>query len=89
MFNLEQYSAVKFLRDNVWLPLSKVVGSRKAKHRRNVDDLGRASWRDRLEAERNVERWLSEFPSTFVVITGPPGSGKHDLVNRIIQDEKK
>lgn len=90
MWNLGKYPTVQFLHDNIYLPVKNSVWSKKSSSwRRNVDDLGRASFRDRVEAERNVERWLSEFPSTFIVVTGPPGSGKHDLVDRILKDEKK
>jgi len=89
VWNLEQYTVVKFVKETVYNPIAKLLGTRIARRRRNVDDLGKASWRDRLEAERNVERWLNEYPSTFIVVTGPPGSGKHDLINRVIQSEKK
>lgn len=90
MWNLEKYPIVQFVHDNVYLPVKNTIWWRKsAGWKRNVDDLGRASFRDRVEAERNVERWLSEFPSTFIVVTGPPGSGKHDLVDRVLKEEKK
>lgn len=91
MWNLDQYPIVQFVRDNIVMPVKNTLwGTAKARRwRRNVDDLGRASFRDRVEAERNVERWLTEYPSTFIVVTGPPGSGKHDLVNRVLKDEKK
>jgi hypothetical protein len=89
VWNLNQYTIVKLINEKICAPIIELFGRHKAKRKRNIDDLGRASWRDRLEAERDVERWVSEYPSTFVVITGPPGSGKHDLVNRVIMQEKK
>ncbi|CAK9783922.1 hypothetical protein CC85DRAFT_287857 [Cutaneotrichosporon oleaginosum] len=90
MWNLEQYPTVQFIKDNIVMPVKNTLWPAKARRwKRNVDDLGRASFRDRVEAERNVERWLTEFPSTFIVVTGPPGSGKHDLVDRVLKDEKK
>lgn len=36
-----------------------------------------------------MERWLSEYPSTFITITGPPGSGKISLLNRVLNKEEK
>jgi len=36
-----------------------------------------------------VERWLSEYPSTFITLTGPPGSGKQNLLNRVLKKEEK
>ncbi len=90
MWNLEQYPTVQFIKDNIIMPVKNTLWPSKGRRwKRNVDDLGRASFRDRVEAERNVERWLTEFPSTFIVVTGPPGSGKHDLVDRALKDEKK
>ncbi|BEJ12329.1 hypothetical protein CspHIS471_0207890 [Cutaneotrichosporon sp. HIS471] len=90
IWNLQQYPMVQFVRDNIVMPVKNTLWpSRASRWKRNVDDLGRASFRDRVEAERNVEHWLTEFPSTFIVVTGPPGSGKHDLVDRVLKDSKK
>ncbi|EKD02278.1 hypothetical protein A1Q2_03425 [Trichosporon asahii var. asahii CBS 8904] len=86
-WDLEKYQTVKFVRDNIWLPVyNTLTGQRnRPQRKRNVDDLGRASWQDRMEAEANIEKWIREFPSTFIVVTGPPGSGKHELVHRMIE----
>ncbi|RKP09762.1 RNA12 protein-domain-containing protein [Thamnocephalis sphaerospora] len=35
--------------------------------------------------EAQLGRWLAEPPSTFIVVDGPPGSGKTSLVNRVLQ----
>ncbi|KAL7421170.1 mitochondrial escape protein 2 [Cryptotrichosporon argae] len=59
-----------------------IFGSSPAKAQ---DTVGQNAWRDREEAERSVERWLSEYPSTFITISGPPGSGKTSLVTRVIK----
>jgi putative protein kinase ArgK-like GTPase of G3E family len=53
------------------------------------DAVGKNAWQDRIEAEKSVERWLSEYPSTFITITGPPGSGKDSLVSRVLKKEDK
>lgn len=53
------------------------------------DSIGQDAWEDRIEAERTVERWLSEYPSTFITITGPPGSGKVSLVSRVLSKQEK
>jgi putative protein kinase ArgK-like GTPase of G3E family len=53
------------------------------------DTIGQNAWEDRIEAERTVERWLSEYPSTFITITGPPGSGKVSLVSRVLGKQEK
>ena len=53
------------------------------------DPIGKDAWKDRVEAEKSVERWLSEYPSTFITVTGPPGSGKTSLVSRVLQRQNK
>jgi predicted AAA+ superfamily ATPase len=54
-----------------------------------LDAVGQNAWSDRIEAEKNVERWLSEYPSTFITLTGPPGSGKQSLLSRVLKKEEK
>ena len=51
--------------------------------------MGKNAWKDRVDAEKSVERWLSEYPSTFITITGPPGSGKASLVSRVLSKQAK
>jgi len=53
------------------------------------DLVGQNAWRDRIDAEKSVERWLSEYPSTFITLTGPPGSGKQSLLSRVLKKEEK
>ena len=53
------------------------------------DALGKDAWKDRVDAEKSVERWLSEYPSTFITITGPSGSGKASLISRVLGKENK
>jgi Ni2+-binding GTPase involved in maturation of urease and hydrogenase len=36
-----------------------------------------------------VERWLAEYPGTFITVQGPPGSGKVSLVSRVLKDQAK
>ena len=37
-------------------------------------------WEERIEKVNDLKMWLEENNNTFVVIRGPRGSGKHDLV---------
>lgn len=39
-------------------------------------------WEDRVEKVNDLRMWLEENNNTFVVIRGPRGSGKHELVVR-------
>ncbi|KAJ9121916.1 hypothetical protein QFC24_004498 [Naganishia onofrii] len=51
--------------------------------------IGKNAWSERIEQERQIEGWIGEIPSTFITVTGPAGSGKADLVNRVIADTGK
>jgi ATP-dependent Lon protease len=53
------------------------------------DAIGKNAWEDRVVAERDVEVWLSEYPSTFITVAGPPGSGKASLVSRVLKQQNK
>jgi hypothetical protein len=55
----------------------------------SVMSVGQNAWEDRIAAEKEVDRWLSEYPSTFITVTGPPGSGKVSLVNRVLKKTQK
>lgn len=47
------------------------------------------AWRERNEAEKVVEGWMKEYPSGFIVITGPGGSGKTALAQKVVDNEHK
>ncbi|GAA5872893.1 hypothetical protein JCM1840_005881 [Sporobolomyces johnsonii] len=44
--------------------------------------------REREEAREQVEGWLKDVPDTFIIITGPRGSGKTALVDEVLADGK-
>lgn len=50
---------------------------------------GDIAWAERREAEKTAEGWLREYPSGFIVVAGPHGSGKTALVEKIIGEEGK
>ena len=50
-------------------------------HRRRAEDNGlRAIWDDRADDIEQIKTWLMESADTFIVIQGPRGSGKRELV---------
>lgn len=46
-------------------------------------------WEERVEKVNDLKMWLEENNNTFVVIRGPRGSGKHDLVMQHTLDERE
>lgn len=78
------------IRSHFVLPSSFTFGrSSTASSDESDDALGKDAWKDRREAEKQVARWLAEYPSTFVTITGPHGSGKASLVTRVLKSQEK
>jgi len=88
-FELEGYSFVKWVRAKFVLPSGFSFGSSPSDTSASSDGVGRGAWQDRIAAEKQVLSWISESPGTFIAVTGPPGSGKASLVNRVIQDKEK
>ncbi|WVF71877.1 hypothetical protein IAT40_006687 [Kwoniella sp. CBS 6097] len=87
VWDLEQYSLIKMLRQKFVLPTS--FGFLGSSGEASEDAIGKDAWQDRVQAEKDVERWLSEYPGTFITITGPPGSGKVSLVTRVLKQQQK
>ena len=50
------------------------------KSRRAEDDSLKEIWDDRMEDIQQIKTWLLETTDTFVVVQGPRGSGKKELV---------
>ncbi|SCU98854.1 LAMI_0F16490g1_1 [Lachancea mirantina] len=46
----------------------------------NVETNKKQLWEERIEKVNDLKMWLEENNNTFVIVRGPRGSGKHDLV---------
>lgn len=46
----------------------------------NVETNKKQLWEERIEKVSDLKMWLEENNNTFVIVRGPRGSGKHDLV---------
>ncbi|SCU86938.1 LANO_0C09626g1_1 [Lachancea nothofagi CBS 11611] len=46
----------------------------------NVETNKKQLWEERIEKVSDLRMWLEENNNTFVIVRGPRGSGKHDLV---------
>jgi hypothetical protein len=59
-------------------------------HRRPDDDAGmEAVWDDRKGNIEQIQTWLMETADTFIIVQGPRGSGKRELVvDQALQDKK-
>lgn len=72
--------------DNRLLKQIRKLGSSTMSQFRNYwgsDDSSHAKkhlWEERMEIVNDLKMWLEENNNTFVVIRGPRGSGKHELV---------
>ncbi|CED82195.1 Mitochondrial escape protein 2 [Phaffia rhodozyma] len=53
------------------------------------EPVNQSAWRERQEAVKQTEGWLKEYPSGFIFVTGPAGSGKNALVDEILSAEQK
>ncbi len=60
-------------------------------HHRDPDAAGlRALWDDRKENIQQIRTWLMETAGTFIVVQGPRGSAKRELVvDEALKDRKK
>ncbi|WRT67442.1 uncharacterized protein IL334_004413 [Kwoniella shivajii] len=90
VWDIEQYSLIKTIRQKFVLPTSfGFLSTSTASTGESEETIGKDAWQDRVEAEKEVERWLAEYPGTFITITGPPGSGKVSLVSRVLKQQGK
>ncbi|USP80861.1 hypothetical protein yc1106_08135 [Curvularia clavata] len=79
------------IEDNKWYQWIKgyatdiISGGKK----RNDDDGMDAIWDDRKENIEQIQTWLMETADTFIIVQGPHGSGKRELVvNHALHDKK-
>lgn len=44
--------------------------------------------KEREEAKEKMRNWVKDVPDTFIVVTGPKGSGKTALVDEVLEGGK-
>lgn len=87
-FSIEQKVTRRYSlsRDNyfvkkLWKFTSSTVSSfRHLLGTEEVHSNGKQLWEERVEKVNDLKMWLEENNNTFVLIRGPRGSGKHELV---------
>lgn len=75
-FNISDNKAYKWIRSQA-TKANDILSFR----RRNIKDAGlRVIWDDRKDDIEQIRTWLIETADTFIVVQGPRGSGKKELV---------
>ncbi|KAK4691454.1 hypothetical protein P7C71_g5550, partial [Lecanoromycetidae sp. Uapishka_2] len=75
-FHLDDNPVYKWLRSQA----TRATDVLNLKHRAPEDAGLRAIWDDRKDDIEQIQTWLMESADTFIVIQGPRGSGKKELV---------
>ena len=84
-FHLEGNKVWKWLRSQ----LSRANDFLRLRRRRDDDDGFDAIWADRHDAIDQLRTWLIETADTFIVVQGPRGAGKRELVlDQAIKDRQ-
>ncbi|PWN51525.1 hypothetical protein IE53DRAFT_342187 [Violaceomyces palustris] len=73
-FSLEEYKIYSWLKAKT-VDLFRESGAKN----KEQDD-----WWERREAAENIQGWICERPTTFITISGPRGSGKEQLIQKIV-----
>ncbi|KAI8390823.1 RNA12 protein-domain-containing protein [Radiomyces spectabilis] len=76
-FNPEEYALYRWVRTETWARLLPTDRTTVNRH---------AVWADDKEHMEKVKTWLRETPESFIVVTGPKGSGKSALIKAAIDD---
>ncbi|GJN94730.1 hypothetical protein Rhopal_007821-T1 [Rhodotorula paludigena] len=82
-FDADRWQVVRWLK-------KETVGRLVTVFRGHEDDDAKSTGieKEREEAKEQLQTWLLDRPDTFVVVTGPQGSGKTALVNEVLADGK-
>ncbi|KPI35693.1 Mitochondrial escape protein 2 [Cyphellophora attinorum] len=72
----KDYTVVKFLKKWIMRGYDAIT----LRKRRAEDDSFRILWEDRQETVEQLKTWLIETADTFIVVQGPRGAGKKELV---------
>jgi len=79
-FNPDEYALYRWLRRETW--------ARLLHHDREDMTTDVGAWADREEDSKKMREWLNERPETFIIVSGPKGSGKSALV-KSVTDKKR
>ncbi|KAF7727906.1 mitochondrial escape protein 2 [Apophysomyces ossiformis] len=76
-FNPEEYALYRWLRSETWARLMPAEGPEHI-----------SVWAKDTEHTEKLKSWMRENPETFILVTGPKGSGKSLMVKAAVEDRK-
>ncbi|KAG0174792.1 mitochondrial escape protein 2 [Apophysomyces sp. BC1015] len=74
-FNPEEYALYRWLRSETWARLIPVESPEHI-----------SVWAKDTEHTEKLKSWMRESPETFILVTGPKGSGKSLMVKAAVED---
>ncbi|CAL1704048.1 unnamed protein product [Somion occarium] len=80
-FDFRQFRIYKWLRDNTVQRFSFSQGAEG-----ETPSPKDGAWKERLDAQDTLERYLSDMPNTVAFIHGPQGSGKTRMLTIVLQE---
>ncbi|KAF9927352.1 mitochondrial escape protein 2 [Linnemannia zychae] len=78
LFNLNEYSFLRWLR-------KETVGRLT---RNSLDSIQASGWHERAHDEEKLRGLLCTAPESFIIVHGPRGAGKTEMVDHVIKDKK-
>ncbi|RUP43989.1 RNA12 protein-domain-containing protein [Jimgerdemannia flammicorona] len=87
-FNPEEYAVYRWLRKETWARIVPSTARQAQLEEGEKDGTAAGGWSEREQDERMLRTWLKEQPETFILVTGPKGSGKSALVQSVIKDKR-
>ncbi|KAG0237717.1 mitochondrial escape protein 2 [Actinomortierella wolfii] len=77
LFNVNEYSVLRWIRKETIGRLTRAP----------QESLQAPGWREREEEEAKLRGWLRDPPETFIVVSGPRGAGKSEMVDFVVKDK--
>lgn len=85
--SFENYSIVRWIQKvtrETFTTLSRYLRLNQATYAPSFESL----WAERQQTVHRIRQWLDENVNTFIVVTGPRGNGKRELVTNFIVGER-
>ncbi|KAF9975836.1 mitochondrial escape protein 2 [Actinomortierella ambigua] len=77
LFNVNEYSVLRWIRKETIGRLSRAP----------QESLQAPGWREREEEEAKLRAWLRDPPETFIIVSGPRGAGKSEMVDFVVKEK--